>query len=177
MARLASRRVSVSARIAAAHYVQIDLRYQPRGPNTAGSGRGLNCTTESAHHLGRQHAGRSQIAASMSFDALAARALDTASKRGAQYADVRFETNRSERIEARNGIVATLSDSTSRGYGIRALVDGAWGFAAASDLSDAGRRPYGRARRGDRKSRCIDRSRYRRASACARLSSTGSQPG
>ena len=51
----------------------------------------------------------------MSFDGLAARALDTASKRGAGYADIRFEENRSERIEVRNGIVATLADSTSRG--------------------------------------------------------------
>jgi TldD protein len=74
----------------------------------------------------------------MSFDAFAARALDTAAKRGAQYADIRFEVNRTERIEARNGIVATLSDSMSRGYGIRALVGGAWGFAGSSDISDAG---------------------------------------
>src|SRR5690242_8032394 len=74
----------------------------------------------------------------MSFDALASRALDTASSRGADYADIRFENVRSERIEARNGVVATLSDSTSRGYGIRALVNGAWGFAASSDLSEAG---------------------------------------
>ena len=74
----------------------------------------------------------------MSFEALAARALDTASSRGADYADIRFENVRSERIEARNGVVATLSDTSSRGYGIRALVDGAWGFAASSDISDAG---------------------------------------
>jgi len=74
----------------------------------------------------------------MSFDDLAARALDTATKRGAEYADVRFEIVRSERIETRNGVVATLSDATSRGYGMRALVGGAWGFAAASDLTPAG---------------------------------------
>lgn len=74
----------------------------------------------------------------MSFDALAARALDTASSRGANYADIRFEVVRSERIEARNSVVATLADTTSRGYGIRALFDGAWGFAASSDLSEAG---------------------------------------
>jgi TldD protein len=74
----------------------------------------------------------------MSFEALAARALDTATQRGGEYADIRFENVRSERIEARNGVVATLSDSVSRGYGIRALVDGAWGFAASSDLSEAG---------------------------------------
>ncbi len=74
----------------------------------------------------------------MSFDDLAARALDTASKRGAEYADLRFEVVRAERIETRNGIVATLSDATSRGYGMRALVGGAWGFAASSDLTTAG---------------------------------------
>lgn len=74
----------------------------------------------------------------MSFEALAARALDTAASRGADYADIRFENVRSERIEARNGIVATLSDSNSLGYGIRALVNGAWGFAASSDLSQGG---------------------------------------
>jgi TldD protein len=74
----------------------------------------------------------------MSFDDLAARALDTAAKRGAEYADVRFEVVRAERIEARNGVVATLSDGTSRGYGMRALVGGAWGFSASSDITEAG---------------------------------------
>ncbi|MDQ2865674.1 MAG: TldD/PmbA family protein [Candidatus Eremiobacteraeota bacterium] len=74
----------------------------------------------------------------MNRDSSAARALDTASVRGAAYADVRFEHVRTERIEVRNGIVATLADSRSSGYGIRALVDGAWGFAASSDASEAG---------------------------------------
>jgi TldD protein len=74
----------------------------------------------------------------MSFDDLASRALDTAAVRGAGYADVRFEVDRTERIEVRNGVVATLADSTSRGYGIRALVDGAWGFAASNDLTQQG---------------------------------------
>ncbi|MDQ2872527.1 MAG: TldD/PmbA family protein [Candidatus Eremiobacteraeota bacterium] len=74
----------------------------------------------------------------MSFDAQAARALDTATARGARYADIRFEVTRTERIEVRNAVVASLLDSTSRGYGIRALVEGAWGFAASSDMGDAG---------------------------------------
>ena len=74
----------------------------------------------------------------MSSDALAARALDTATAQGAQYADIRFEEHRNERVEARNGVVATLSDEASRGYGIRALVNGAWGFAAGSDRSEKG---------------------------------------
>jgi TldD protein len=74
----------------------------------------------------------------MEFATGAGRVLDTARARGADYADVRFETARSERIEVRNGIVATLADATTTGYGVRALVDGAWGFAASADLSDAG---------------------------------------
>ena len=73
----------------------------------------------------------------MTWDAFAARALDTATARGAQYADIRFEDARSERVEVRSGIVAALADERSTGYGIRALVDGAWGFAADSDFSDA----------------------------------------
>jgi TldD protein len=72
------------------------------------------------------------------FSALGGRALDTASARGAAYADIRFDTARSEQAEVRNGVVLSLSDDTSRGYGVRALYDGAWGFAAGSDLSEAG---------------------------------------
>ncbi len=73
-----------------------------------------------------------------SFDAAAARALDTALARGAAYADIRFDDARAERIEIRNGLLATLADTRTRGYGIRALFDGAWGFAASADVSDAG---------------------------------------
>lgn len=72
----------------------------------------------------------------MEFEALGRRALDTALARGAAYADVRVEVQRAERVEVRNGVVATLADSTSTGYGIRALVDGAWGFAAGAELGD-----------------------------------------
>jgi TldD protein len=72
------------------------------------------------------------------FESLAARALDTSKLRGASFSDVRFEVARSERIEVRNGVVATLADATSSGFGVRALVDGAWGFAASADVSDSG---------------------------------------
>lgn len=70
-------------------------------------------------------------------DAAAARLLDVAASCGVQFADVRFETARSERIEVRNGVVAALADATSSGYGVRALVDGSWGFAASDDPGDA----------------------------------------
>ncbi len=74
----------------------------------------------------------------MEFEDLGRRALDTAAVRGAHYADIRFESVQTERIEVRNAVVASLADSRSVGYGIRALVDGAWGFAASADLSHAG---------------------------------------
>jgi len=71
----------------------------------------------------------------MDFANFAARALDGATASGAEFADVRFETHHAQRVEVRNGVVATLADSVGSGYGIRALVDGAWGFAASWDFS------------------------------------------
>lgn len=70
-------------------------------------------------------------------ESLASRILDTAVARGADFADVRFESARTERIEVRNGVVAALADARSTGYGVRALVGGSWGFAACDDTSDA----------------------------------------
>ncbi len=74
----------------------------------------------------------------MQFEAEGARALDTARHLGATYADVRFESARRERTEVRNGAVAELSDTTTCGYGVRALCEGAWGFAASPDRTDDG---------------------------------------
>ena len=74
----------------------------------------------------------------MQFETEGARALDTARHLGATYADVRFESGRRERTEVRNGDVADLSDTTTCGYGVRALCDGAWGFASSPDRTDAG---------------------------------------
>lgn len=68
--------------------------------------------------------------------AAAARILDTANKSGAQYADVQFWTIRQEDVYVRNGDVRNASDVSSAGYGVRALVDGSWGFFG-SDRFDA----------------------------------------
>jgi predicted Zn-dependent protease len=73
----------------------------------------------------------------MEFSESADRVLDTAAARGAVYADVRIERTRSERIEVRNGDVASMSDERSDGFGVRALVDGAWGFAASARFDRA----------------------------------------
>ena len=70
-----------------------------------------------------------------SIRALALRALDAASAAGAQYADVRIQQTRTQSVSTREQRVQGLSDSESFGFGIRTLVDGAWGFAASHDLT------------------------------------------
>ncbi len=62
---------------------------------------------------------------------LAAAALDAATAAGASYADVRFTLTRVESIGA-NGFLWFVSDDAESGLvGVRALADGAWGFAAS----------------------------------------------
>ncbi|UCG14887.1 MAG: TldD/PmbA family protein [Deltaproteobacteria bacterium] len=63
------------------------------------------------------------------------RALDSAQMAGAQYADIRVVDSRSENIQVKNGVVETLNSSESLGFGVRVLVDGAWGFASSRELT------------------------------------------
>ena len=70
-----------------------------------------------------------------SIRALALRALDAATGAGAQYADVRIQQTRTQSVSTRELRVQGLSDNETFGFGIRALVDGAWGFAASHDLT------------------------------------------
>ncbi len=65
------------------------------------------------------------------------RALDTAAARGASYADARVVDLVVESLVVKNGVVEALTRRESRGIGVRALVDGAWGFAGTADLSPA----------------------------------------
>jgi TldD protein len=62
-------------------------------------------------------------------------ALDTASQRGASYADVRVVSDRSRSLATKNGKIGNASDSQSLGMSVRVLVDGAWGFASSADLA------------------------------------------
>ncbi len=59
-------------------------------------------------------------------------ALDAAKKAGATYADVRIHRRRNESVEVRDDHVDSVGDHESYGLGVRVLVDGAWGFCAAS---------------------------------------------
>jgi TldD protein len=65
---------------------------------------------------------------------LASWALDTATQRGATYADVRVVDERGRALATKNGKIGNASDSRSQGFNVRVLLDGAWGFASSADL-------------------------------------------
>lgn len=50
----------------------------------------------------------------------------------ASYADARVVHRRSESLHVKNGGVENLADNESLGFGVRVIVDGAWGFASSS---------------------------------------------
>ena len=61
-------------------------------------------------------------------------ALNLAAVRGATYADVRVVAQRSRALTTKNGKVGSASDAESVGMSVRVIADGAWGFAASSEL-------------------------------------------
>src|SRR5262245_5305969 len=62
-------------------------------------------------------------------------AIDVAKSGGASYADVRVAARRQQNVNVRDRIVTGVSDTDTFGMGVRTLVDGAWGFAATSQLT------------------------------------------
>lgn len=66
---------------------------------------------------------------------LALRAIDTATQRGASYADIRLIHTKSESIETENGSVSQIEQDESWGFGIRVIAQGAWGFVSSNVLS------------------------------------------
>jgi TldD protein len=65
---------------------------------------------------------------------LADAALNAAQLKGAGYADVRLDERVQQDIVVKNGQLVSVSDDASEGFGVRVLVDGAWGFAGSSLL-------------------------------------------
>ncbi|TMC27995.1 MAG: TldD/PmbA family protein [Chloroflexi bacterium] len=65
---------------------------------------------------------------------LADAALNAAQVKGATYADVRLDEQVQQDVVVKNGQLAAVSDDASEGFGVRVLVDGAWGFAGSSRL-------------------------------------------
>ncbi len=70
------------------------------------------------------------------FKDLAMRALDAARSAGASYADCRISRNRTQTIFTRERQVQALADNETLGFGVRVLVEGAWGFAASRQLTN-----------------------------------------
>src|SRR5438309_6502442 len=66
--------------------------------------------------------------------AIAQLALDTASQRGATYADARIVDERQRALSTKNGKTGHVSDAESLGIGVRDIAEGAWGFAASDSL-------------------------------------------
>ncbi len=70
----------------------------------------------------------------MSAD-LGRKGLDEAVKAGASYADVRIGEILEENLTVKNGVPEEVNLLQTRGFGIRVLSNGAWGFAASVDLT------------------------------------------
>ncbi|MEE8133550.1 MAG: TldD/PmbA family protein [Gemmatimonadales bacterium] len=69
-----------------------------------------------------------------SFKLLAMLGLDAARSAGATYADIRIVDLRTQAVRTRDQRITGLSDNESRGFGVRALASGAWGFAASPTI-------------------------------------------
>lgn len=66
------------------------------------------------------------------LDDVVSRALTTAKRGRASYADVRVVRRRTESIYTREDHVISVGAAETYGIGVRVIVDGAWGFAAAA---------------------------------------------
>jgi TldD protein len=65
---------------------------------------------------------------------IARRALDTAAQLGADYADVRIVRRSQRRADVKSGRVEGIQLGETEGFGVRVLVDGAWGFASSGHM-------------------------------------------
>jgi TldD protein len=66
---------------------------------------------------------------------IAQRVLNAAQLHGASYGDVRVIRQETQSILVKNGHVEALSLNENQGFGVRVIVDGAWGFASSSLLT------------------------------------------
>ena len=68
---------------------------------------------------------------------LATLAIELITRAGCEYGDVRFCNYRTQNLYARDRSLSQLSDNVSSGFGVRVLLDGAWGFAASPHKTPA----------------------------------------
>ncbi|HKC62629.1 MAG TPA: DNA gyrase modulator, partial [Pyrinomonadaceae bacterium] len=65
---------------------------------------------------------------------LAEVALNTAKQKGAAYADIRIARTLNNFVNTRERRVENVTNTESYGFGVRVLLDGAWGFAASNKM-------------------------------------------
>jgi TldD protein len=63
-------------------------------------------------------------------------ALNLTKDKGATYSDLRIEKREDENLSVKDGSPELIDKSSDFGFGIRVIVDGAWGFAASADLNE-----------------------------------------
>lgn len=78
-----------------------------------------------------------QAPAALATTDLAPLAIDLIRQAGCEYGDVRLCTYRSQNLTARDRTLNQLHDNVSSGFGVRVLLDGAWGFAASHNKTPA----------------------------------------
>lgn len=69
------------------------------------------------------------------WDALADVALSRIRRSGADYGDIRILNTTRQTVSGRDGRIENVSDRHDRGFGVRVLYGGAWGFAASAILT------------------------------------------
>jgi len=69
------------------------------------------------------------------FSDLGRQALKEAEKKGASYADIRIVEILDENLTVKNGEPEAVTFSQTKGFGVRVIVKGAWGFAGSIDVN------------------------------------------
>ena len=80
------------------------------------------------------------MSAAPDLEAAARRAVDAALAAGASDAEAYAQESTEREIRVYDGAVESLTDATSRGVGVRAFLDGRFGYAYGTDLGDDGLR-------------------------------------
>ena len=62
------------------------------------------------------------------------RALDAAERAGASYSDIRLVERENETLSVKNGALEAAESDRSAGFGVRLVIDGAWGFSSSAVL-------------------------------------------
>lgn len=65
------------------------------------------------------------------------KAIAEARRLGAEYADVRYMDRKSEPISTKNGAVQSMASQEDKGFGVRVLAKGGWGFSSSNVLSES----------------------------------------